>query len=307
MSIVAEIPGFVQIFSDGKINRFSPETAPPSPVFSKGCKSKDIIINPLKPISARVFLPQTADAAPLPVVLYFHGGGFCFGSTTWLGYHYFLGNLCAKSQCIVVSVDYRLAPEHRIPAAYEDCHEALTWLSSKERASDDWLSQADLRRVFLAGDSAGANIVHHVCLRVLSSKTEEVDIGGLCLLHPYFGSEQRLENENAEATKVSDALWQLSLPVGANRDHFSCNLGTAEDGREVDWSKFPSTVVHVAGEDQLKARGEMYEGFLKSKGVKELKLVLEDAQPHVYFLFSPEAAATDRLHEKLCQFIHSLD
>ncbi|XP_031488478.1 probable carboxylesterase 17 [Nymphaea colorata] len=307
MSIVAEIPGFIQIFSDGTVTRFSPEIAQPSPVVSRGYKSKDIVINPLKPISARIFLPQTADSAPLPVVLYFHGGGFCFGSTTWLGYHYFLGTLCTKSQCIVLSVEYRLAPEHRIPAAYEDCHEAVTWLSSKGSAGDEWLSQADLRRVFLMGDSAGANIVHHVCLRVLSSKAEKVKIGGLSLIHPYFGSEERLEKESTEATKVSDALWQLSLPVGSNRDHFACNFETAEDGKEVDWSKFPATLVHVAGEDLLSQRGVMYEGFLKRKAVKEVELVLQEGQPHVYFLFSPEDAATTSLHEKLYQFIHRLD
>ncbi|KAF3777138.1 hypothetical protein EJ110_NYTH45721 [Nymphaea thermarum] len=74
------------------------------------------------------------------------------------------------------------------------------------------------------GLSASANIVHHVCLHVLSSKAEEVKIGGLSQIHPHFGNKERLDKECIEATKVSDMLWQLILPVGSNRDHIASNF-----------------------------------------------------------------------------------
>ncbi|KAG8375785.1 hypothetical protein BUALT_Bualt10G0136500 [Buddleja alternifolia] len=167
MSIVAEAL-FIQVFSNGTVKRFAPETAPASPEYSHNSnlyRSKDVIIDPIKPITARIFLPDVSEpAGQLPVLVYFHGGGFCIGSTTWLGYHVFLGDLSATAKAIVLSVDYRLAPENKLPIAYEDCYTALEWLSSNAASSEPWLKQADLSRVFLSGDSAGGNIAHQLSL-----------------------------------------------------------------------------------------------------------------------------------------------
>ncbi|MED6218033.1 hypothetical protein PIB30_023274 [Stylosanthes scabra] len=136
MSLIAESPDFLQVYSDGTVKRFTPETAPPSLEPSNNnnpngllFRSKDVVIDTLKPITGRLFLPSSVSSLEkLPVLVYFHGGGFCIGSTTWLGYHVFLGELSATSKSIVLSVDYRLAPEHRLPTAYEDCYAALEWL-----------------------------------------------------------------------------------------------------------------------------------------------------------------------------------
>ncbi|KAK4801196.1 hypothetical protein SAY86_021683 [Trapa natans] len=89
----------------------APEIAPNSTESSTRYKSKDVVIDALKPITARLFVPSSLSFTS-PVLVYFHGGGFCIGSTTWFGYHHFLGDLCAAAGCIVLSVDYRLAPEH---------------------------------------------------------------------------------------------------------------------------------------------------------------------------------------------------
>ncbi|MBA0868958.1 hypothetical protein Goshw_021085, partial [Gossypium schwendimanii] len=154
-------PNYLQVFPDGSVKRFAPEVAPTSEESSGGYKSKDMIIDPPKAITGRIFLPDIPGpcTSSLPVLVYFHGGGFSIGSTTWLSYHHFLGDFAVVSHSIVLSVDYRLAPEHRLPIAYDDCYSSLEWLCSQV-SNEPWLKQADISRVFLSGDSAGGNIAH---------------------------------------------------------------------------------------------------------------------------------------------------
>ncbi|KAK9280212.1 hypothetical protein L1049_013899 [Liquidambar formosana] len=306
MSIVAEAPGYLQVFSDGSVKRFVPEIASASPLSSNGYRSKDVIIDPLEPISARIFLPDTpVSSGLLPVVVYFHGGGFCIGSTTWLGYHHFLGDFSVASQSIVFSIDYRLAPENRLPIAYDDCYRSLDWLSS-QASSEPWLEKADLSHVFLSGDSAGGNIATHVALKSIRNKACHVKIKGLLLIHPYFGSEKRTKRERADGADgdvaMNDMFWRLSLPEGSNRDHFGCNFENVELSM-VEWSQFPAVVVHVAGLDFLKERGVMYAEFLKKKGVKDVMLVEEEGESHVYHVFHPESEATRLLQNQMSEFM----
>lgn len=305
MSIIAESPGFIQFLSDGSVKRFLLPVTPASPEFTDSFKSKDIVINATTPVTARIFLPE--DQKPghrLPVVVYYHGGGFCFGSTTWSGFHTFLGGLCVKSQAIIVSVDYRLAPEHRLPAAYDDCYSSVQWLASNA-SLEPWLETADLSRVFLAGESAGANIVHNVMIRLAQNDVSGVDIKGLMIIHPYFSSEARVQAELAdeakEATKISDLLWQLSLPEGSSRDHPFSNFARGELLDEA-WRRFPAVKVFVAGLDLLKERGLLYAEFLKGKGL-DVEVVMAEDQIHAFHLFHPNTEATHLLQSQLSDLI----
>ena len=309
MSIVAEVPSFLQVLSNGLVKRFEPEISPVSNESSShGYKSKDVMIDSTKSISGRMFLPDTpGSSSHLPVLVYFHGGGFCIGSTTWLGYHTFLGDLAVASQTIVLSVDYRLAPENRLPIAYDDCYSSLEWLSNQV-SSEPWLERADLCRVFLSGDSAGGNIAHNVALKVIQEKTyDHVKIRGLLPVHPYFGSEERTEKERegeaAGYVAMNDLLWKLSLPQGSNRDYSGCNFERAAIS-SAEWGRFPAVVVYVAGLDFLKERGVMYAGFLEKKGV-EVKLVEAEDQSHVYHVYHPQSEATHLLQKQMSEFIHS--
>lgn len=322
MSLIAEAPNFLQVYSDGSVKRFNPEIAPPSLEPSNGYKSKDVIIGPSKPITARLFLPHNSPPIPeeeekknknrnkkkklLPLLVYFHGGGFCIGSTTWLGYHNFLGDFSATSQSIVLSVDYRLAPEHRLPIAYEDCYTSLEWLG-EHLTSEPWLQQADLSSVFLSGDSAGGNIAHYVAVRAIQkSNVCPVKIKGLMPIHPYFGSEERTEKENGDEgvgdVVMNDMFWRLSIPENSNRDYFGCNFEKAEVSSSV-WSMFPAVEVYVAGRDFLKERGVMYAEFVKRKGVKEVRLVEAKEEPHVFHVLYPQSDATRLLQSQMSQFM----
>ncbi|KAJ8437703.1 hypothetical protein Cgig2_008329 [Carnegiea gigantea] len=251
MSIVAEAPSFLQVFSNGCVKRFSPKIALASLESSNGYISKDVIIDPLKPITGRMFLPNTPLIMDtrrhnkLPMVVYFHGGGFCIGSTTWLSYHVFLGDLASKVGAIVLAVDYRLAPENRLPIAYKDGYSSLEWLV-KNQNLEPWLKQANLSRIFLSGDSTGGNIAHNVAIEIIKSKNDfikEVEIRGLLLIHPFFGSEMRTPKEmiNKEAIEVrmNDMFWKLSIPEGFNRDYFGCNFEMVELCKN-EWGQFPN-------------------------------------------------------------------
>ncbi|KAL6556716.1 hypothetical protein OROGR_006004 [Orobanche gracilis] len=304
MSIVAEAPGFLQVFSDGTVKRFSHQMVPPSSNISNKYYSKDVIIDPLKPITARIFVPTDSKPPQFPVLVYFHGGGFCIGSTTWLGYHTFLGNLSAIAQAVVLSVDYRLAPENKLPIAYDDGFATLKWLGS-ESDSEPWLRQTDLSRVFLSGDSAGGNIAHEVALQAIINKDiPNVRIKGLLPIHPFFGSESRTELEMADGSAnevaMNDMFWKLSLPEGSSRDFYGCNF---EKGEMNDWGLFPAVMVFVAGLDFLKERGVMYAEFLKKKGVKIVSLVEAEEEPHVFHAWNPESEATCLLQEHINRFM----
>ncbi|KAK7377232.1 hypothetical protein VNO80_02654 [Phaseolus coccineus] len=306
MSLIAEAPNFLQVFSNGFVKRFDPETVSASLESTNGYKSKDVIIDSSKPITGRIFLPSfPTSSKKLPLLVYFHGGGFCIGSTTWLGYHIFLGDLCVTSQSIILSVDYRLAPEHRLPIAYEDCYTSLEWLSD-EVGSESLLQQADITRVFLSGDSAGGNIAHHVAVKAIQSNACPLRIKGLMPIHPYFGSEKRtvkeMVDESIEDVTMNDMFWKLSIPEGLNRDYYGCNFEKHDLSNSV-WRKFPPTEVYVAGEDFLKERGVMYVEFLKKKGVKEVELVEAKEESHVFHVYYPKSSATLLLQTQMSRFI----
>lgn len=229
---------------DGSItrnpNRFQNTPANPDPCPRTSVLSKDIPINASKVTWMRLFLPRSAldhNASSmvnkkLPLVIYFHGGGFIHCSAGNTIFHQFCSDIAGEISVVVASVEYRLAPEHRLPAAYDDAMEALYSVGA---TSEEWLIRyADLSTSYLMGTSAGSNIAYHVGLRLAESHCDlaPVRIRGLILHNTFFGGTQRTESECRVVNDallppgVSDLLWELSLPVGADRDHGYCNPTT---------------------------------------------------------------------------------
>ncbi|XP_054785490.1 hydrolase 3-like [Prosopis cineraria] len=103
-------------------------------------------------------------------------------------YHSYLNLFVSQVNVVVVSVEYRLAPEHSLPAAYEDSWEALKWVvtcSTKDASEEPLLNYGDFSRVFIAGDSAGGNIVHNIAMRGgVEDLTGGVRILGAIYVHP---------------------------------------------------------------------------------------------------------------------------
>ena len=114
-----------------------------------------LVSGPAGDIRLRLYWPDKA--APLPAIVYYHGGGHVIGS---LDTHDLVArNLCAGAEALVVSVDYRMGPEHRFPAAVEDSFAALKWVHANAKDHG-----ADPNRIGVHGDSAGANLATVVAL-----------------------------------------------------------------------------------------------------------------------------------------------
>jgi acetyl esterase/lipase len=149
--------------ADGTVNRRVLSLLDPRvPAFSSSCRgvaSRDVVIDPAIRLRARLFHPAArpaGSAAPLPVIVFFHGGGFAFLSNASLAYDAVCRRIARYASAAVLSVDYRRAPEYRFPAPYDDGVAALRFLDDPKNHPAD--VPLDASRCFLAGDSAGGNI-----------------------------------------------------------------------------------------------------------------------------------------------------
>ncbi|XP_020591265.1 tuliposide A-converting enzyme 2, chloroplastic-like [Phalaenopsis equestris] len=126
--VIFELPDAIRLYRSGRVARLRPdELVPPSLDQPTGVQSKDVTINPTTGLSVRLYLPPFSAPIPkkLPVLISIHGGGFCLVRASSSIYHGYVNSITAKAGILAVSVDYRLAPENPLPAAYDDCWEAL--------------------------------------------------------------------------------------------------------------------------------------------------------------------------------------
>ncbi|KVH93282.1 Alpha/beta hydrolase fold-3 [Cynara cardunculus var. scolymus] len=287
--IMKEVPGLIRVFKDGRIQKFRlPILVPAGVDPSSGVNSKDVVFSPENNIFARLYIPKTTTPNhKLPLVIFFHGGGFIIESAASSNYHNFLSLVVAESNVVVVSVDYRLAPEFPLPVAYEDSWEAIKWVAQHVNGNgpDPWLNEyADLQNIFLAGDSAGGNISHHMAIRIGSDILEGLRFRGAILLHPYFWGKERVGNESdsieAEVIGILDDLWSLVHPGGSGSDDPLINPGMDPKIAGMGCSKI---LVCVGGNDFLRERNWYYKQVLEKSGWKgELEVVEDEGEGHVF-------------------------
>ncbi|XP_061359460.1 probable carboxylesterase 17 [Gastrolobium bilobum] len=290
--ITEEVEGLIRVHRDGRVER--PKIVPNvscTVASERGVTARDVIINKETNSWARIYVPSSCHGK-LPLLIYFHGGGFCVGSSAWSCYHDFLTNLASKANCVLVSVDYQLAPEKRLPAAYDDGFNALMWVKREALNGSSvqkwWLSHCNLSCMFLAGDSAGANVAYNVATRLGSTILNPLSLKGVILIQPFFGGEERTSSEkhshqppnSALTLSVSDTYWRLALPLGATRDHPYCNPlahGTAKL-RDL-W--LPSLMVCVSEMDILRDRNLELSNTLAKAG-KRVQTVIYKGVGHAF-------------------------
>lgn len=325
VSVVEELEGVLKLYSDGSVVR-ADEPSLYSPPLSDENLSKDIVFD--NGLCARLYLPPHAatNTTRLPIILYFHGGGFCRYTPRSPIFHRFCLEWAAHVGAIIVSLDYRLAPEHRLPAAYHDSISALQWLHSQSMAisrggggRDPWFnSHADFSKVFLMGDSAGGNIAHRLGMWTSGQDWGgDMRVIGLILLYPYFGGEARTASESEDrqdnptfTLKASDDRWRLALPVGSNRDHYFCNpLAPISESQEA-WSLARSlfrTVMVIGGRDILRDRQLEYCEILKKRyGKQFIEVVVFEEEDHSFAVLKIEEQSSKKVMEYASKFIKSV-
>ncbi|KAF6160260.1 hypothetical protein GIB67_019029 [Kingdonia uniflora] len=199
--------------------------------------SKDAPLNPENETWFRMYRPTKIpsndnNVAKIPIILYFHTGGYILYDADTMFNNEPCGRFTSELPCILLSVNYRLAPEHRLPAAYDDAVELLYWLKQQvlDPNGDKWVRDyADLSRCYLMGCSSGANIAYRTGLCSTDLDIDPVKVSGIILNQPLFGgetrtkSEIRLVDDMVMPMSVMDLMWDLALPVAANRDHEYAN------------------------------------------------------------------------------------
>nr|WP_237535458.1 alpha/beta hydrolase [Streptomyces sp. SID3343] len=207
-------------------------------------------------LPVRVYWPS--DAPNLPVTVFFHGGGFVIGG---LASHDALARRIARHvECLVIAVDYRLAPEFPYPAAVQDAFAAYRWV--REHAAD---FGGDPTRVALAGDSAGATLSATACLMAREEGFPQPEFQ--MLWYPATGVEgttSQAENAEAPLLTASSIAWFMGHYFGGRpADELGpyASIGTTEDLTGLA----PAHVV-VAGYDPLRDEGTQYADRLRAAG-----------------------------------------
>ncbi len=229
-------------------------------------------------IGLRLYKPlgTTAATGPLPVLVYFHGGGWTIGD---LDTHDIpCRQLVQAAGCAVLSVDYRLAPEHRFPAAVDDCIAAVRW--ARAQAARLGL---DATRIAVGGDSAGGNLAAVVSLTERDAGTP---LQFQLLLYP--ATDMRAVAPSHQANGQGYLL--TSDSIAYYRGHYVPDAAQWADWRvspllASDHSRLPPALVITAGYDPLRDEGRQYADALSAAGTPCQYLCFE-RQVHGFFAMS---------------------
>ncbi|KAK4401633.1 putative carboxylesterase 7 [Sesamum angolense] len=267
-------PPLLKEYTDGRIERLMGlDFVPPSVDPATRVQSKDVEIAPEINLSARIFLSANADPSKkVPLLLYFHGGGFIVESAFSAVYHKHLNFLVAEANVVAVSVNYRLAPEHPLPIAFEDSWLSLKWVASQstDAGHEKWIQDyADLGRVYLGGDSAGGTIAHNIAMRVRS-----------------FASKLLLYA--CPSISDCDEPW-----INPAKDKTLASLGCGK------------VLVYVAAKDPLKDRGWYYKDSLRESGWNgDVEVVEDKEEGHVFSVLCPDGVNGLAMLKKVASFIN---
>ncbi len=244
------------------------------------------IPGPASDIPVRIYWPREANAGELfPVLLWFHGGGFVIGD---LDTHDSACRLLAnQTDCMVVAVDYRLAPEFKFPAAVDDSHAALRWLALHAREIG-----ADPNRIAVGGDSAGANLA--TVMGILARDEGHPKLAFQLLIYPCTAPEPEMPSHREFADGYlltrNNIVWFYKHYLRTPRDikDFRFAPLAAED-----LSNLPPALLLVAGYDPLRDEGVAYAQRLIEAG-NRVTLVNYEGMVHGFILWGGVLDAAKR-------------
>jgi acetyl esterase len=251
-------------------------------------EARDLSIpGPAGEIPARSYRPLgSKPGEALPALVYFHGGGWVVGD---LDTHDPLcRQLANDARCLVLAVDYRLAPEHKFPAAFDDALAATRYALSAAATLG-----VDSKRIAVGGDSAGGNLAAAVALACR-------DQGGPPLkfqLHIYPAMEYAPQHEWPSYGKYGDGylltrelmvwFWNQYLPGASAGEDWRASPLKAKD-----FSRLPPAYIAAAGHDPLRDEGKAYADKLKAAGVPA-QYKCHEGMIHGFFIYGKILNATD--------------
>ncbi|MGZ5599066.1 MAG: alpha/beta hydrolase [Methylobacter sp.] len=212
---------------------------------------------PAGQILTRIFTPE--GQGPFPMLVYFHGGGWVIAGLDV--YESSCRALCNAAKCIVVSVAYRQAPEHKYPAAVEDAYAATQWILENAEQLN-----GDPQRVAVGGESAGGNLAAVVCLKA-RDEGGRMPVAQL-LIYPVtdyrMNTPSYRENENAQPLNAAMMPWFWKHYLNRESEGHE---PYASPMQAPDLSGLPPAIVITAELDPLRDEGEAYSRRLAEAGI----------------------------------------
>jgi len=289
----AGLPELWQLTADQAREQYQLRVAKLAPKLEVHRTADRRIPGPGSELPVRIYQPREAKPGELfPVLLWFHGGGFVIGNLDT--HDCACRMLCTQAECIVVAVDYRLAPEHKFPAAVEDCLAALRWLALHGREIG-----ADPARIAVGGDSAGGNL-GAVCA-ILARNEGFPKLAFQLLIYPCTAPEP----ETPSHRKFAEGYLLTRNTITWFYKQYLRSRSDVNDFRFApliadDLSNLPPALVLVAGYDPLRDEGVDYARRLIEAG-NRVTLVNYQGMIHGFYLMGAAIDAANRATEQSAQ------
>ncbi|XP_052203058.1 2-hydroxyisoflavanone dehydratase-like [Diospyros lotus] len=268
-------------------------------------------------VFGRIYVPKSVNSTrKLPLLVFYHGGSFIYNRAFSPFYDNYISAFVRKANIVAFSVDYK----YYIPTAYEDSWLALKWVASHAsgHGPEAWLnSLADFERVYVAGDSAGANIAHNLLMKQQQQEdVVNIKVKGMALLHPYFWGSTLIGNETGLDVSSRSYASHIWLDAIRKPELWGTNLGNKllDDPRvnplmDSRLSSLPcgKVLVVVGDEDIFKDRGLVYYDALRKNGwTGEPKLLMTEGT-HCFFLTEIDSTPLSKvIFEHLSSFINGV-
>ncbi|MGN8346873.1 alpha/beta hydrolase [Pseudomonas sp. SMV71] len=263
------------------------------------CAAHECLARDGASLTLRLYRPATLSAQALPVLVYFHGGGYVVGSLD--SHDGVCREFCARTPCAVLSVGYRLAPEHRFPTPLNDGADALAWLAQQARAES-----LDISRVALGGDSAGATLATVLALQsALEPDALAITPCFQLLCYPVT---------DASASSPSTELFGEGYLLESQTLEWFYRHYANEPADRLDWRFSPllapahprmaPALIALAGHDPLLDEGRAYARHLQAQGVS-VEVIEYSALIHDFLRLQSVVPEIDEVYGQLSEALRA--